>query len=64
VCQLHSDQTGSEARPASCLMGTCGSFAGEKRPGREINHSSLFIVQAKNSGAMLQLSHVSSLPGA
>jgi len=30
-------QTGSEAHPASCTMGT-GSFPGLKRPGRGVDH--------------------------
>jgi hypothetical protein len=33
-------QTGSGAHPASCTMGTGGSFPGGKaRPGREADHS-------------------------
>jgi hypothetical protein len=33
-------QTGSGAHPASCPMGTGGSFPGGKvRPGRDANHS-------------------------
>jgi hypothetical protein len=33
-------QTGSEARPASCTMGTGGPFPGGKaRPGRDADHS-------------------------
>jgi len=33
-------QTGSEAHPASCTMGTGGSFTGGKaRPGRDADHS-------------------------
>ena len=31
-------QTGSEACPASCTMGT-GSFSGVKRPGRGVDHA-------------------------
>jgi hypothetical protein len=34
-----SFQTGIEAHPASCTMGT-GSFPGVKRPGRGVDHSS------------------------
>jgi hypothetical protein len=30
---------GSGAHPASCPMGTRGSFPGVKRPGREADHS-------------------------
>jgi hypothetical protein len=33
-------QTGSEAHPASCTMGTGGSFlAGKTRPGSDADHS-------------------------
>jgi hypothetical protein len=33
-------QTGSEAHPASCTMGTGGPFTGGKaRPGRDADHS-------------------------
>jgi hypothetical protein len=33
-------QTGSEAHPASCPMGTGGPFLGGKaRPGRDVDHS-------------------------
>jgi hypothetical protein len=33
-------QTGSEAHPASCTMGTGGPFSGAKaRPGRDADHS-------------------------
>jgi hypothetical protein len=32
-------QTGSGAHPASCSMGTRGSFPGVKRPGRKAVHS-------------------------
>jgi hypothetical protein len=32
-----ADQTGPEAHPASCTMGT-GSFPGVKRPGRGVDH--------------------------
>jgi hypothetical protein len=33
-------QTGSEAQPASCTMGTRGPFPGAKaRPGRDADHS-------------------------
>jgi hypothetical protein len=35
-------QTGSEAHPASCIMGTGGLFPGAKaRPGRDADHSPL-----------------------
>jgi hypothetical protein len=35
-------QTGSEAHPASCTMGTGGPFPGGKaRPGRDADHSPL-----------------------
>jgi hypothetical protein len=36
---LSTDQTGSEAHPASYPMGTGGHFPGGKRPGREADHS-------------------------
>jgi len=32
-------QTGSVAHPASCPMGTGGSYLGVKRPGHEADHS-------------------------
>jgi hypothetical protein len=35
----HRVQNGSGAHPASCRMGTRGSFPGVKRPGREADHS-------------------------
>jgi hypothetical protein len=42
-------QTGSGAHPASCLLGTGGSFLGGKaRPGRDVDHSPPSSVQIKN----------------
>jgi hypothetical protein len=35
----HRIHTGSEAHPASCPMGTGGSFSGGKAAGREADHS-------------------------
>jgi hypothetical protein len=45
----HRIQTGSEAHPASYPMGTRGSFSGEKRPGREADHSPPSSAEAKNA---------------
>jgi hypothetical protein len=45
----HSVQTGSEAHPASYPMGTTGSFPGDKRPGRESDHSPLSSTEVKNA---------------
>jgi hypothetical protein len=36
---VHSVQTGSRVRVASCPIGTCGSFTGVKQQGREADHS-------------------------
>jgi hypothetical protein len=42
-------QTGSEAHPASCTMGTMGPFPGDKaRPGRDADHSPLSTVEVEN----------------
>jgi hypothetical protein len=42
-------QTGSEAHPASCTMGTGGPFPGAKaRPGRDADHSPLSTAEVKN----------------
>jgi hypothetical protein len=42
-------QTGSGAHPASCLMGTRGSFPGGKvRPGRDADHSPPSSAEVKN----------------
>jgi hypothetical protein len=42
-------QTGSGAHPASCPMGTGGSFPGEKaRPGRDADHSPPSSVEVEN----------------
>jgi hypothetical protein len=42
-------QTGSEAYPASCTMGTRGSFPGSKaRPGRDADHSPPSSAEVKN----------------
>jgi hypothetical protein len=46
---LHNIQTGSGSHPSSCSTGIdVFFFRGEKRPGREINHSPLFTVVVKN----------------
>jgi hypothetical protein len=42
-------QTGSEAHPASCTMGTGGPFPGTKaRPGRDADHSPPSNAEVKN----------------
>jgi hypothetical protein len=42
-------QTGSGAHPASCTMGTGGSFPGGKaRPGRDADHSPLCSAEVVN----------------
>jgi hypothetical protein len=42
-------QTGSGAHPASCPMGTRGSFPGGKaRPGRDADHSPPSSAEVKN----------------
>jgi hypothetical protein len=44
-----SVQTGSDAHPASCLMGTEGPFPGPKaRPGSDADHSSPSSAEVKN----------------
>jgi hypothetical protein len=43
-------QTGSEAHPASCTMGTGGPFPGAKaRPGRDADHSPHLVPRSKMS---------------
>jgi hypothetical protein len=42
-------QTGSEAHPASCTMGTGGPFPGAKaRPGRDADHSPPSSAEVEN----------------
>jgi hypothetical protein len=42
-------QTGSEAHPASCTMGTGGPFPeGKARPGRDADHSPPSSAEVKN----------------
>jgi hypothetical protein len=42
-------QTGSGARPASCIVGTGGSLSGGKaRPGRDADHSPPSSAEVKN----------------
>jgi hypothetical protein len=42
-------QTGSEAHPASCTMGTGGRLPGTKaRPGRDADHSPPSSTEVKN----------------
>jgi hypothetical protein len=42
-------QTGSEAHPASCTMGTAGLFPrGKVRPGRDADHSPPSSTEVKN----------------
>jgi hypothetical protein len=54
-------QTGPEAHPASCTMGT-GSFPGVKRPGRGANHPPLLAPRSGKSRALpLPLSGPSGL---
>jgi hypothetical protein len=51
-------QTGSEAHPASCTMGTGGPFPGAKaRPGRDADHSPHLVPKS-----WLSRSYASSLP--
>jgi hypothetical protein len=57
---LHSIQTDCEAHPASHSMGTMGSFSGVKRKGREADPSPPSSAELKKSGAIPQLSHMSS----
>jgi hypothetical protein len=43
-------QTGSEAHPASCTMGTGGPFPGAKaRPGRDADHSPHLVSRSRMS---------------
>jgi hypothetical protein len=50
-------QTGSEAHPASCTMGTGGPFpAGKARPGRDADHSAPSIMRSRMSSSYI-LSH-------
>jgi hypothetical protein len=49
---FHSVQTGSGAQAASYPMGTRGSFPGDKRQGREADHSPLPCAKCKNGGAI------------
>jgi hypothetical protein len=44
-------QTGPEAHPASCTMGT-GSFPGVKRPGRGADHPPLLAPRLRKSRAI------------
>jgi hypothetical protein len=53
-------QTGSEAHPASCTMGTGGSFPrGKARPGRDADHSPYLVPRSRMSR-----SYTSSIPQA
>jgi hypothetical protein len=45
----HGVQTGSGAHPASCSIGTCGSFPGVKWQGRETDHSLPSSAEVKNA---------------
>jgi hypothetical protein len=50
-------QTGSEAHPASCTMGTGGPFPGGKaRPGRDADHSPLSSAEVVNEYELYLLS--------
>jgi hypothetical protein len=55
-----SVQTGSGADPASCPMGTVGSFPGVKRQGREAVHSPPSSAEVKNGGAVPPLPRMPS----
>jgi hypothetical protein len=58
---LHSVQSGSEAYPVSCRMGTIWRiFTEVKRPGRETGNSPSLSSKVKNGGAIPPLSHMSS----
>jgi hypothetical protein len=50
-------QTGPEAHPASCTMGT-GSFPGVKRPSRGVDYPHLLAQRSRKSRAITLLSHV------
>jgi hypothetical protein len=51
-------QTGSGAHPASCPMGTGGSFAGGKaRPGRDADHSPPSSAEVRFVGTIPPLAH-------
>jgi hypothetical protein len=50
-------QTGSEAHPDSCIMGTMGPFPGVKaRPGRDAKHSPPSIAEVLNEYELYILS--------
>jgi hypothetical protein len=50
-------QTGSEAHPASCTVGTGGSFPGGKaRPGRDADHSRPSSAEVKKEQELYLLS--------
>jgi hypothetical protein len=52
-------QTGSEAHPASCTVGTGGSFPGGKtRPGRVADHSPPSSAEVKKVGAIPPLTQM------
>jgi hypothetical protein len=57
---FNSVQTDFGARPASCLMGTGGSFLGVKWQGLEADHSPPSSVKVKKDGAIPPLSHMST----
>jgi hypothetical protein len=57
-------QTGSGNRPASYPMGTRGSYAGIKWPGREADHSSPSSAEVKNAWSYTSTPHTSSWCGA
>jgi hypothetical protein len=55
-------QTGSGAHPASCTMGTGGSFPGGKaRPGRDADHSPPFSAEVKKEEELYLLSPIAPL---
>jgi hypothetical protein len=52
---LHVVQTGFGGHQASYPMGIMGSFAGERRQGREAEHSAPYSAEVKNGRAIPQL---------
>jgi hypothetical protein len=57
---LHNVHAGCKAHPASCTMGTRGSFLGVEAG----DHSSPSVAEAKNGGAISPVPHTSSRRGA
>jgi hypothetical protein len=65
VFPLACVQTSSEAHPATCQMGTGGSFPGRKaRPGRDADHSIPYSAEVKNwVGTILSPKRLHCVPG-